>query len=252
MFSGFQRACDFPVFAHLPLSLRSRRTDITTRCRDCPPGLDGCERGHLSPHQTSGGVGAESRFGTIPGSVHPGRIDLQAFVSCASFFSVGGYVRFHMVAGRILLRLRLGYAPGQTRGRWSCFLLKAEQALEKSHLDTSNLSHSNLVTPQQAPLPTNGVLDRGTFRFRTGFVARPKGPYGKRGVVHPPRSLVAARGARGFPAEAIATVHGAVATGLEGDFCLLAAVVTEGGIHLSLPPAITALTAFAAARLAAG
>jgi hypothetical protein len=56
--------------------------------------------------------------------------------------------------------------------------------------------------------------------------------------------------------EAIATVHGAIATRLEGDFCVLAALGTDGGIHLSLRPAIaaalTAVIAFAATRLAAG
>jgi hypothetical protein len=55
-------------------------------------------------------------------------------------FSVGGYVRFHMLAGGILLRLRLGYAPGQTRGRWFWFPLTAEQALEKFHHPTSYLA----------------------------------------------------------------------------------------------------------------
>ena len=66
----------------------------------------------------------------------PGRVDLRAFVSCASSFSVGGYVRLHMLAGGILLRLRLGYALGQTRGRWFWFPLTAENALKKTHLDT--------------------------------------------------------------------------------------------------------------------
>jgi hypothetical protein len=39
VFNWFQRACDFPVFAHLALSLRSLRSDITIHCRDCPLGL---------------------------------------------------------------------------------------------------------------------------------------------------------------------------------------------------------------------
>jgi hypothetical protein len=72
--------------------------------------------------------------------VYPSRVDLRAFVSCASLFSVGGYVRFHMLTGGILLRLRLGYAPGQTRGLCFWLPLTAEQALEKSHHLTSYLA----------------------------------------------------------------------------------------------------------------
>src|SRR4030042_4416867 len=98
----------------------------------------------------------------------------------------------------------------------------------------SNLVHSNFVTPRQAPLPTNGVLVRGTFHFRTGVAARPSGSYGKRGVIHPPWSLVAARGTGRFTPEAIATVDRGVATGREGAFCFLATVAPEGGNHL--PP----------------
>ncbi|MEE9125452.1 MAG: hypothetical protein V3U14_13315, partial [candidate division NC10 bacterium] len=63
------------------------------------------------------------------------RIDLRAFVSCASPFSVGGYLRLPILAGRILLRFRLRHPRGHTRGRW--FILAAEQALDESHLDTS-------------------------------------------------------------------------------------------------------------------
>jgi hypothetical protein len=55
--------------------------------------------------------------------------------------------------------------------------------------------------------------------------------------------------------EAIATIHWAVATGLEWDFGLLAALGTDGWVHLSRRPAIaaagTAVIAFAAARLTA-
>ena len=72
--------------------------------------------------------------------MYPSRVDLRAFVSCASLFSVGGYVRFHMLTGGILLRLRLGYAPGQTRGLWFRFPLTAEQAPKKSHHPTSYLA----------------------------------------------------------------------------------------------------------------
>jgi hypothetical protein len=72
--------------------------------------------------------------------VYPTRVDLGALVSCAALFSVGGYVPFHMLARGILLRLRLGYAPGQTRGLWFWFPLTAEQALEKSHHPTSYLA----------------------------------------------------------------------------------------------------------------
>jgi hypothetical protein len=33
------------------------------------------------------------------------------------------------------------------------------------------ISHSNLVTPKEAPLPTNGALVPAPFHFRTGFAA---------------------------------------------------------------------------------
>jgi hypothetical protein len=60
--------------------------------------------------------------------------------------------------------------------------------------------------------------------------------------------------------EAVATVHWAIATGLEGDFGLLATLGTDGGVHLSRAPAVAAaaaaaaaaVIAFAAARLTAG
>jgi hypothetical protein len=59
--------------------------------------------------------------------------------------------------------------------------------------------------------------------------------------------------------EAVATIHWAVLAGLERYFGLLAALGTDGGVHLSRRPAIaaagtagTAVIAFAAARLTAG
>ena len=59
--------------------------------------------------------------------MHPGRIDLRAFVRCASSFSVGGYLRLPMLAGGIFIR-------------WFRFLLTAEQAPKKSHHPTSYLA----------------------------------------------------------------------------------------------------------------
>ena len=119
--------------------------------------------------------------------MYPGRINLWACVSGASSLSVGGYVCLHMLAGVIFLRFRLRHPLGHRRGRW--FLLAAEQALKKSHLDTpispercfsatlavyhTAVSHSNFVTPKQVPLPTNGVLAPTRFYFRTGFAASP-------------------------------------------------------------------------------
>jgi hypothetical protein len=54
--------------------------------------------------------------------------------------------------------------------------------------------------------------------------------------------------------EAVATVHWAIASGLEGDFGLLATLGTDSGVHLSggrtIAAAVTA--AFVAARLTAG
>lgn len=97
-------------------------------------GLGGCQL-EVAASDDSGRVGADSRWGHS-GFVYPGRVDLRALVSCASFFSVGRYVCFHMLAGGILLRFRLPHAPGQTRGHW--FLLAAEQPLKESHLDTPN------------------------------------------------------------------------------------------------------------------
>jgi hypothetical protein len=56
--------------------------------------------------------------------------------------------------------------------------------------------------------------------------------------------------------EAVATVHWAILTGLERDFCILATLGADGGVHLSRGPTIaaaeTAVTAFVAARLTAG
>jgi site-specific recombinase len=57
--------------------------------------------------------------------------------------------------------------------------------------------------------------------------------------------------------EAVATIHWAVLAGLEGYFGLLAALGTDGGVHLSRGAAVaaaaagTAVIAFAAARLTA-
>lgn len=120
------------------------------------------------------------------GFVYLGRIT-RAHVSCASSFSVGGYLCLHMLAGGILLRFRLRYSLGHRRGHW--FLLAAEQALKKFHLDTpisperwfsttlavyhTAIPHPNLVTPKQAPLPTNGVPLPAPFHFRTGSAASP-------------------------------------------------------------------------------
>jgi hypothetical protein len=119
--------------------------------------------------------------------VYPRQISLRTCVSRASSFSVGGYVCLHMLASVILLRFRLRRPLGHRRGGW--FLLAAEQALKKSHLDTpispercfsatlavyhTAVSHSNFVTPKQAPLPTNGVLVPTRFYFRTGSAAIP-------------------------------------------------------------------------------
>jgi len=55
--------------------------------------------------------------------------------------------------------------------------------------------------------------------------------------------------------EAVAAVNWAIATGLEGDFGLLATLGTDGGEHLSRGSAVAAaaaVVAFAAARLTAG
>jgi hypothetical protein len=53
--------------------------------------------------------------------------------------------------------------------------------------------------------------------------------------------------------EAVATVHWAIASGLEGDFGLLATLGADGGVHLSGGLTITAaVAAFVAARLTAG
>jgi hypothetical protein len=118
------------------------------------------------------------------GFVYLGRIT-RAHVSCTSSFSVGGYLRLHMLAGGILLRFRLRAPRGHRRGRW--FLLAAEQVPKKFHLNTpisrerrfsptprslsQAISHSNLVRPREAPLPTNGALVPARFHYRAGFAA---------------------------------------------------------------------------------
>jgi hypothetical protein len=52
--------------------------------------------------------------------------------------------------------------------------------------------------------------------------------------------------------EAVAAVHWAIASGLEGDFGLLATLGTDGGEHLSRGLTVTAaVAAFVAARLTA-
>jgi hypothetical protein len=54
--------------------------------------------------------------------------------------------------------------------------------------------------------------------------------------------------------EAVAAVHWAIATGLEGDFGLLATLGADGGVHLSRGLTVSAAVAaaFVAARLTAG
>ena len=98
---------------------------MLSTCCDCAPGPGGCQR-EVATSEDSGGVGANSRWGHS-GFVHPGRIDLRAFVRCASSFSVGGYLRLPMLAGGIFIR-------------WFRFLLTAEQAPKKSHHPTSYLA----------------------------------------------------------------------------------------------------------------
>jgi hypothetical protein len=74
----------------------------------------------------------------------------------------------------------------------------------------------------------------------------------ERGGLSPPLSLsdlVAARGRGGLLSEAVATIHWAVLAGLEGYFGLLAALGTDGGVHLSRGAAVAA--AAAAAGIAA-
>jgi len=54
--------------------------------------------------------------------------------------------------------------------------------------------------------------------------------------------------------EAVAAVHWAIASGLEGDFGLLATLGTDSGVHLSggLTVSAAVAAAFVATRLAAG
>src|SRR3989304_9214123 len=66
--------------------------------------------------------------------------------------------------------------------------------------------------------------------------------------------LVTARRTCGLLPEAVAAVHWAIASGLEGDLGLLATLGADGGVHLSrgLTIAAAVAAAFVAARLTAG
>ena len=120
----------------------------------------------------SGGVGANSRWGHS-GFMHPGRIDLRAFLRCASSFLVGGYLLLPMLAGGILIRFRLCRPRGHRRGCWFRFLLTAEQAPKKSHHPTSYLAAIvRLGTrphepPQRTGYPPSACLG-GLLGFRHG------------------------------------------------------------------------------------
>jgi hypothetical protein len=78
----------------------------------------------------------------------------------------------------------------------------------------------------------------------------------ERGGLCPPLSLsdlVAARRSGGLLPEAVAAVHWAIATRQEGDFCIFAALGTDGGMHLSRGSTIAAaVIAFGTTGLAAG
>jgi len=100
------------------------------------------------------------------GFVYLGRIT-RAYVSCASSFSVGGYLFLHMLAGGILLRFRLPAPRGHRRGRW--FLLAAEQALKKFHLDTP-------VSPERCFSPTPRSLSHSDLPFQLGDAQRGAAP----------------------------------------------------------------------------
>jgi len=100
------------------------------------------------------------------GFVYLGRIT-RAYVSCASSFSVGGYLCLHMLAGGILLRFRLRAPRGHRRGRW--FLLAAEEALKKFHLDTP-------ISPERCFSPTPRSLSHGDLPFQLGDAQRGTAP----------------------------------------------------------------------------
>ena len=98
--------------------------------------------------------------------VYLGRIT-RAYVSCASSFSVGGYLCLHMLAGGILLRLRLHAPRGHRRERW--FLLAAEQALKKFHLDTP-------ISPERCFSSTRRSLSHSDLPFQLGDAQRGTAP----------------------------------------------------------------------------